>query len=193
MTEQEWLTCDDPARMLEFLHERASDRKLRLIVCELIRQDHTAQSTDARQSLVLGEQWADNKVTNEEVRAFSQATLKDPVSEAWMTLAVHASEALKVAIESDRSYLTQQIPHFLRECFGNPFRPATLDPAWLTSDVVALAGGIYAEKAFDRLPILADALQDAGCDNDAILSHCRDTSLAHVRGCWVIDLLTGRG
>ena len=80
----------------------------------------------------------------------------------------------------------------LRDIFGNPFRPATVDPAWLTSDVAALAEGIYAESAFDRMPILADALQDAGCDGDDILSHCRDANAAHVRGCWVIDLLTGR-
>jgi hypothetical protein len=80
----------------------------------------------------------------------------------------------------------------LRDIFGNPFCAATVDSAWLTTDVVALARGIYEEKAFDRMPILADALQDAGCDNDDILNHCRDTSLTHVRGCWVIDLLTSR-
>lgn len=81
----------------------------------------------------------------------------------------------------------------LRDVVGNPFRPIAAETAWLTSDVVALAEGIYAERAFDRMPILADALQDAGCANDDILHHCRDTSLTHVRGCWVIDLLTGRG
>jgi hypothetical protein len=81
---------------------------------------------------------------------------------------------------------------FLRDIFGNPFRPVTVDPNWLTSTVVALAEGIYAERAFDRMPILVDALQDAGCDNSDILSHCRDTQFTHVRGCWVIDLLTGR-
>ncbi len=80
----------------------------------------------------------------------------------------------------------------LRDIFGNPFRPATVDPAWLTSDVVALAEGIYADRAFDRMPILADALQDAGCENEDILSHCRDASATHVRGCWVIDLLLGK-
>jgi hypothetical protein len=73
----------------------------------------------------------------------------------------------------------------------NPFRPAEVDPAWLTSTVVALAGGIYAERAFDRLPILADALQDAGCDSDTVLSHCRDGG-AHARGCWVVDRILGR-
>ena len=56
---------------------------------------------------------------------------------------------------------------------GNPFRPITLNPSWLTSTVLALANGIYEEKAFDRMPILADALQDAGCDNEDILNHCR--------------------
>ena len=57
--------------------------------------------------------------------------------------------------------------------------------------VVALARGIYDEKAFDRMPILADALQDAGCDNDDVLSHCRGGG-PHVRGCWVVDLLLGK-
>lgn len=81
----------------------------------------------------------------------------------------------------------------LHDIFGNPFRPVALDRTWLTSDVLALAGGIYAERAFDRMPILADALQDAGCTNDDVLTHCRDTQLAHVRGCWVVDLLLGKG
>jgi hypothetical protein len=82
--------------------------------------------------------------------------------------------------------------NLVRDIFGNPFRPVALDPAWLTSTVVALAEGIYAERAFDRMPILADGLQDAGCDNPDVLNHCRDASATHVRGCWVIDLLTGR-
>jgi hypothetical protein len=66
-----------------------------------------------------------------------------------------------------------------------------LNPSWLTSDVIALASGIYTERAFDRLPILADALQDAGCDNADILDHCRGSG-PHVRGCWVVDLLLGK-
>jgi hypothetical protein len=74
----------------------------------------------------------------------------------------------------------------LREIFGNPFRPATLHPSWLTHTVRMLAEGIYADRAFDRLPILADALQDAGCENWDILNHCRGEG-PHVRGCWVVD------
>jgi hypothetical protein len=77
------------------------------------------------------------------------------------------------------------------DIIGNPFRPVVLDPTWLTSTVVALAAGIYGEKAFDRMQILADALQDAGCEDSDVLEHCRD-GLPHVRGCWVVDLLLGK-
>jgi hypothetical protein len=80
----------------------------------------------------------------------------------------------------------------VRCVFGNSFRPVTVDPHWLTATVRQLAAGIYEERAFDRLPILADALQDAGCNNDDILNHCREPG-EHVRGCWVVDLLLGKG
>jgi hypothetical protein len=81
--------------------------------------------------------------------------------------------------------------HFFRCAFGNPFHPVKVDPRWRTETVVALATGIYAERAFDRMPILADALEDAGCDNADILAHCRGDG-PHVRGCWVVDLLLGK-
>jgi len=66
-----------------------------------------------------------------------------------------------------------------------------LAPAWLTSTVTSLAQSIYQERAFDRLPILADALEDSGCTNPDILNHCRQPG-EHVRGCWVVDLLLGK-
>jgi hypothetical protein len=78
----------------------------------------------------------------------------------------------------------------LHDIFGNPFSPIHLNPSWLTSTVHCLVSGIYSEKAFDRMPILADALQDAGCDNAEVLNHCRQPG-EHVRGCWVVDLLMG--
>jgi hypothetical protein len=65
------------------------------------------------------------------------------------------------------------------------------DSAWLTPTVLALAVGIYAERAFDRLPILADALEEAGCDHADILAHCRGDG-PHARGCWVVDLMLGK-
>jgi hypothetical protein len=80
----------------------------------------------------------------------------------------------------------------LRDIIGNPFHRIVFDPAWLTSDVTLLARGIYDTRAFERMPILADALQDAGCDNEDILTHCRDANASHVRGCWVVDLVLGK-
>jgi len=78
----------------------------------------------------------------------------------------------------------------LHDIFGNPFQPVNLDPQWLTPTVSLLARGIDAEKAFDRLPILADALEEAGCDHPHVLAHCREHR-DHVRGCWVLDLVLG--
>ena len=79
----------------------------------------------------------------------------------------------------------------LRDIFGNPFRSVEFHLEWFTSDVLLLARGVYADRAFDRMPILADALQDAGCDDDDILNHCREAR-EHARGCWVVDLLLGK-
>jgi hypothetical protein len=74
----------------------------------------------------------------------------------------------------------------LRDVFGNPFRPVTSLPEWRTSTVLALARQMYDTRDFSAMPILADALQDAGCDNDDVLNHCRGPG-PHVRGCHVID------
>ena len=76
----------------------------------------------------------------------------------------------------------------IRDIFGNPFRPAVVDPAWETPAVLALAHGIYEERDFDRLPLLAAALMRAGCADETILEHCRGKG-PHARGCWVVDLV----
>jgi hypothetical protein len=81
--------------------------------------------------------------------------------------------------------------NLVRDIFGNPFRPVTMNPSWLRwndGTVVKIAQGLYEERAFDRLPILHDALLDAGCDDEDILAHCLSEG-PHVRGCWVIDLI----
>jgi hypothetical protein len=80
----------------------------------------------------------------------------------------------------------------LRDIFGNPFRPVTFSPVWRTDTAVALARQMYESRDFSAMPILADALQDVGCDNEDILSHCRDPKATHVRGCWVVDLVLGK-
>jgi hypothetical protein len=79
----------------------------------------------------------------------------------------------------------------LRDIFGNPFRPVVVAAEWRTDTVRALAREMYEAREFSALPILADALQDAGCDSADILDHCRGDG-PHVRGCWVVDLVLGK-
>lgn len=80
----------------------------------------------------------------------------------------------------------------LRDIFGSLFRPVVLSSEWRTDTAVSLAREMYESRDFGAMPILADALQDAGCDSDDILSHCRDANATHVRGCWVVDLVLGK-
>jgi hypothetical protein len=104
--------------------------------------------------------------------------------------------ALVRARESGLSHeLTIDEPALLRDLVGNPFRPCSPLPAsvlsWADGTVPRIAEGVYAERAFDRLPILADALEDAGCAEEGLLRHCHGGG-PHVRGCWAVDLLLGK-
>lgn len=76
----------------------------------------------------------------------------------------------------------------LHDVFGNPFRPVAFNPAWRTDVSLSLAKQMYESRDFSAMPILADALQDAGCDHPDVLAHCRGEG-RHVQGCWVIDLI----
>jgi hypothetical protein len=82
----------------------------------------------------------------------------------------------------------------LRELFGNPFRPFAVDPTWLAFDdgcVPNLARAIYEHQSWDEMPVLGDALEEAGCPDEAALWHCRHAQ-GHLRGCWVLDALLGK-
>ncbi len=116
------------------------------------------------------------------------AALPHEFWEATEALMVACVRALRTAWGNRTPPVSAQ-SDVVREIFGNPFRPVAFNPDWRTSDVMLLAQGIYAERAFDRMPILADALQDAGCDSDALLDHLRDAVATHVRGCWALDLV----
>ena len=189
--------------MLLFLRGRASERKLRLAGCAYCRGVWPLLGKASRRVVVLGEELADRPVDEERVMpSCGRRFNRDNV---FYTSGVNDTSrhdiAYRVAI-NDGWYTVQwtmgnwanyRVANtFIRDIFGNPFRPVAFDPAWLTSTAVALAEGIYADRAFDRLPILADALQDAGCDDADILDHCRGDG-PHVRGCWVVDLVLGEG
>src|SRR5207244_10594160 len=103
-------------------------------------------------------------------------------------------QTAKVAEEATRAAEEIAQANLLRHVLGNPFRRVSIAPAWLVwndGTIPKLAQTIYDERAFDRLPILADALEDAGCDDAEILAHCRGPG-PHVRGCYVLDLLLGK-
>jgi hypothetical protein len=80
----------------------------------------------------------------------------------------------------------------VHDVVGNPFRPVTVDPGWLTERVVSPARRMYATRDFSAMPQLADALREAGCTDEAVLAHCRDSGHVHVRGCWLLDMLLGK-
>jgi hypothetical protein len=200
MTEQEWLQATDPEPMLEFIQVKASQRKLRLFAVGCSRHFEHLRIDEWTH---LGPVWL-TRHENRSGRHRSSSGLVPSDS----------------PVQVDR----------LRDIFGNPFRPITLDPAWLTwhdGQLVSMARQMYYDFAaevpkiarwrrwvesllrritpwssiatksmydirdFSDMPILADALEEAGCTNQDILGHCRSGG-EHVLGCWVVDLILGK-
>jgi hypothetical protein len=206
MTEAEWLASTDPARMLSALRHDTSDRKLRLFAVACCRRIwHLMPDEASRVAVETGERFADELASRNDLVAaivgIESQTYREDVPYRAATAAWHSATVIArrdsarfaashsaEADEAPAELVRAAIADLLRCVFGNPFRPVTLDPAWRTSTVLGLASAIYAERAFDRLPILADALEDAGCDQPDLLAHCRSDNL-HVRGCWAVDLI----
>ncbi len=80
----------------------------------------------------------------------------------------------------------------LRDLIGYPFRQVSIHSAWLDPDVLAIAKQMLKRKSFEKMPILADALEEAGCDDEEILAHCRNGK-EHVAGCWLLELILEKG
>jgi len=207
MTEAEWLTWDDPRGMLAMLRDRASNRKLRLYACACCRRlDRLMSDPRNQEHLAVAERAADGGVTAAELAQKSRARpwFNDPVGCALLPdpfvaadgTQYYAAKAVRKEVGNDEvntAWVRERAAQadLLRDLFCYPFHPRTFEAAWLTTAAVRLAAGIYRERAFDRLPILADALEDAGCDDRAVLDHCRGPG-PHVRGCWVVDLILGK-
>jgi hypothetical protein len=217
MTEAEWLGCVDPKPMLEFLQGKVSDRKLRLFAVACCRRIWSLLADKrSRMAVEVGEKVADGMATDEEEFAAYEAACnaKDdawcgayenvdfPAVAASYVVCSDPSPALVAGLtasagDDPRGRAPGETAfqcRLLRDINSNPFRPITIDPAWLAwndGTVQKIAQAIYDERAFDRMPILADALEEAGCPNQDILTHCRSGG-EHVRGCWVVDLLLGK-
>ena len=187
MTEQEWLEHDAIDQLLAGLPQ-ASNRKLRLFACGCCRliPEFMASEPD-RLALELTERDVDEAVG---VDAFNE--IEDVWDIRWYRR--DGANATDRALQDydDGSRSMKVLVTLFRDIFGNPFRPVAFDPAWRTDTAVSLARQMYESREFGAMPILADALLDAGCDNPDILNHCRDTAQGHVRGCWVVDLVLGK-
>jgi hypothetical protein len=206
MTEEEWLSGTNLMGMLGFLVARLGPspeaaRKLRLFACAACRRLwHLLKDERSRQAVEVSELYADGLASRGELEEAARAAEVAAVAAAqraqlgWNAARTAAEAAGEVETAAERAAAKVGDLETLRDIFGNPFRAAALDPAWLNWNhgcVVAVAQSLYQERAFADLPILADALQDAGCAEEDILVHCRSGE-RHVRGCWVVDALLGQ-
>ena len=204
MSESDWRDLRSPLFAINTLKLNFPDRKARLFACGLARSVWPLLGDErSHRAVIVSEKHADGLASDQELRIAhecgsqcvsglaSELAMCSTEYLAWdaAVLAILAIEDI-VAGKDHLQKFVHPIP-LLRDIFGNPFRPLTTDPNWLTSTVVAIARGVYDERAFYRLPLLADSLQDAGCEYAQILDHCRGPG-PHVRGCWVIDQLLGK-
>lgn len=229
MTEQEWLACNDPQTMLEFLQGKVSDRKLWLFAVACCSRAVRRGAEAADTFRLTAEKWADGQADGVTLRqaldaaqvpfllSFSMTDGTPTQVADWAVrdaigIAYHAGLSPEVVqlhkmmdgclpdFDQPRCHVAAQRERqaqaaHLRDLFGPvPFRAVALNPAWLVwqdGTIPKLAQAIYNDRAFGLLPVLADALEDAGCTDADILAHCRGPGL-HARGCWVLDTLLDR-
>jgi hypothetical protein len=214
MTEEEWLAVSRPVKLLGSIRDRWTDRKLRLFACACFRRVWDLLPDPANRDLVAAVEdrpdgtradpvlWAAIEASSRREREWTddpgylavkylgRSYYKVRPLESAVAAAVMVGQRVREAGDAAAEWAAQA--GLVRDLFGNPFRPVAFDPRWRSADVVGLATGIYEDRAFDRLPLLGDALMDAGCAEEAILTHCRSEG-PHVRGCWLVDLVLGNG
>jgi hypothetical protein len=213
MTEKRWLAAQSWINVIDHVEKPKHARKLRLFGCACCRRVWE-MLTDAasRGAVEAAERFADGEIGKAELtlarkaakRAIGRGPARDYTPKQWaaeaamlVTLqslgdsgrsaagrAAGAVHDAKVRHHTDEKRL--HLPIF-KDIFGNPFRPVVFDPQWRSESAVALARTAYDTRDFALMPILADALEEAGCDSPEVLAHCRDPRQVHVRGCWVLD------
>jgi hypothetical protein len=216
VTEQEWLALEDP-RLLDYeLSKRIPDRKFWLYGAACCQTVWHLLGEPAQQAVgVVGMVadghfgYADGAFDSSECKRCEQmihhllAAGPDAASGgvvansvvSWALNLGYVAVQKVILCSQNASHVSGTPLRFyadLLHCLvGNPFRSVPVDPAWLTSNVIAIATDIYAERAFARLPILGDALVAAGCRSDELLGHVRSPG-PHDRGCWAVDVVLGR-
>jgi hypothetical protein len=219
MTEAEWLEGKYPENMIHYLsnvlgvRKRPGQRKIRLFAIACCYRIFDLLDEQGRKELETAERYAEQGCSEEEQKEAKNAHYGQYMGPRTVVipLPLRAVLAAKVpgfagtgflAARAIQEHSQQGTDAFdaeravqcklLVEIFGNPFRPvSTAITTWRTADVLRLAQTIYDKRAFDRLPVLADGLEDAGCTDAQLLSHLRGPG-PHVRGCWALGALLGK-
>lgn len=206
LCEEHWLRAGDPEQMVTFLGERGSLRRWRLFACACCWRILPLLTDErSRNAVSVAERLAEGLAKPREVEA-AREDAEVAVVEARLELhpalaALAAANALAMprrayahaagATGSGKGDERAAQCQLLRELFGNPFRPFVRDAGWLTPAVRAVAAHVYEREAWEEMPVLGDALEDAGCGDEQALGHCRAGG-PHVRGCWVVDAILGK-
>ena len=221
MTASDWATGTDPHAMLSLLRGReVSPRKVRLFAAACCRRVWPLLADPRSRSAVeAAERCADGDLPGDQLAALGRAAVEAAdqaardAEEAEDDTPYRVAEAAAFAASDEADVLERvargaayyaadpRLPEtaaeraaqasLLRCVVANPLRPTPFSPEWRTSTAVTLAAQMYESRDFSAMPILADALMDAGCNNNDILEHCRGLE-PHVRGCWVVDLVLGK-
>jgi hypothetical protein len=212
VTETEWLVCCDVSDMFEHVLTSASARKIRLLGCACVRWAwEWGLQEPLPEAVGVAEAFADGLATDDDLRrvASEMGVLWREHDEPYRPYprTCELTEALALP-DNERAWLGEinayscdmniadepewlRIVEFVHDIFGNPFRPVSFAPEWRTDTTLVLARQIYESRDIGAMPILADALEEAGCTEQAILDHLRGSG-PHVRGCWPVDLILGR-
>ena len=212
MEEMTWLHSCDLDDMLPSL-EGGSNRKLRLLCCACVRRvwyrflhgdpscravevaeqfaDGQATDQDLLSALSKAEAAIESASTYEERNARRAAAWSASLTVDAMSTARSVAWGTTLASQEPRQVERVAQAQLLRDIFNYPFRQCEINPDIRTSTVLALAQQIYQSRDFGTMPILADGLEDAGCTDSELLSHCRRSD-THDRGCWVVDLILGK-
>ena len=221
LTEQQWFSFLDYPRMLNQVKRRykagrtlEGKRKLRLFACgscRLLAWDLKVPNS-FRLMVETAERFADGELgmSSISIKADGNPFPKPTYGPSWyaayaMQQTNHttasqaarwtASHLVSTQPKDKQREMKKRLAEVVREVFGNPFRAVEIDPAWLAwheGAITKIAQTIYDERAWSDMPVLADALEEAGCHDTAMIEHLRGPG-PHVRGCWVIDALLRKG
>jgi hypothetical protein len=207
MFDEEWLARAHPLELADYVLDRASDRRRRLFTaacCRALGEPAAAQACERvadglADVSVLGQlpgaapprhrrrnTWSSNPLRISRGAQVSQVL--------WAAGLPSAEAAARTVAEFAFPQLQRQLIDLILEFVGNPFRPHKAEPAWVEADggiVARLARAVHEGGTYEDLPVLADLLEEAGCRDADLLSHCRREG-GHSRGCWAVDLLLGQ-